>query len=526
MSVARLILGNTAAQIFGKFLTALLSIVVIKLISNYLGTAGYGEYNTIYEFLAFFGIAADLGLFTISVREMSVSEKRIPHILANVLSIRTVLTVITMCVAVSAAFLIPKYAGTRIPLGVAIASVTTLLTILNGTLATVLQVHLKMQYVSLSLVIGKVVTVGYMLFAVFKLLPENPHVGFFHLLGAGIIGNLAMFAMTAHFVRRYTTIRYEWDFDFWKSVLKKSLPYGVALFLNTVYFRVDTILMSLMLPREVLTRAGDGSLVSVCETRLCSNTQIGLYAVAMRMLEAILIIPLYFMNSVLPILSRALKQGSEQAMRVLQYAFDFLTVAAFPIVVGGFVLAFPIVFVVSSPEYLSDLSKGFFGSDIALKILLFAMLFAFLNNFFNFLLVALEQQMKLLWLSGTAVIVNVATSMYVIPTYGFRGAAAMSVLSELIILVGSALLARRYIRYRLSLTTSCKALVSAILMGVCVFYVYEWTFPFMQAMNVLLLVPLGGLLYAGFLFATGAITKNHLALLRKGETKETESLQG
>ena len=78
MSTARKILSNTVAQVAAKLTVSILGIAVIKIATNYLPQAGYGDYLGVYEFLAFFGIAADLGLFTIAVREMAQDEDKIP----------------------------------------------------------------------------------------------------------------------------------------------------------------------------------------------------------------------------------------------------------------------------------------------------------------------------------------------------------------------------------------------------------------------------------------------------------------
>ena len=66
MSIARKILENTFVQVLGKLITALLSIFVLKIITRYLGTSGYGDYTTIYQYLAFFGIIADFGILGLS----------------------------------------------------------------------------------------------------------------------------------------------------------------------------------------------------------------------------------------------------------------------------------------------------------------------------------------------------------------------------------------------------------------------------------------------------------------------------
>ncbi len=70
MSTNKKVLGNVFAQFFGKVLTVAAAFFVVKVVSGF-GREFYGEYVTAYEFLAFFGILADMGLFAIAVRDMS-----------------------------------------------------------------------------------------------------------------------------------------------------------------------------------------------------------------------------------------------------------------------------------------------------------------------------------------------------------------------------------------------------------------------------------------------------------------------
>ena len=413
MSTVRKILSNTMWQILGKAVVAILAVVVIKIVTNYLSVAGYGEYAVVYEFLAFFGIAADMGLFTIAVREMSKDDSQIPKIIGNILSLRTVLVITTVTIGVIASFLVPKYSGTRIPIGVTIAALTTFFTILNGTISAVLQTKLKMHIASMAQIVGKVAQVSYMIYIIFYAFPagvgqEATDVGFYHLIFAGVIGNLIMLLITQHFVRKITPIVYQFDFQLWKKVFLTALPFGVALILNTIYFRIDSILISL----------------------IQGQTEVGIYAVAMRVLEAFAIIPLYFMNSVLPILTRALKDNMQKARTIISYSFDFLAAISFPMLVGAFILAYPIVFIVSTPEFLSRISEGFYGSDIALQILMFALVFQFLSTLFAFILIAVNKQSKLLYVNAAGVLLNITGNLIVIPIYGFVGAAITSVISQ------------------------------------------------------------------------------------------------
>lgn len=515
MSIARKILSNTSFQIAGKAVTALLSIVAMKIIAVYLGTAGAGQYTTVYEFLAFFGIIADLGLYTIAVREMSADEKKTPFILGNILGMRTALVVLAMALAIVAAFLIPKYAATVIPLGVAIASVATILTMLNGTIASVLQVRFQMKYHTLGLVAGKIVSVAYMAFAAFVAYKGDLRTGFYHLLFAGVIGNAVMLMITARYTARFVNIRYRFDGVFWKRVFLTALPYGIALFLNTVYFRLDTLMMSLLL-RSDPALVGQGGAVFLCQQAanyLTAECQVGFYSIAMRMTEVLLIIPVYFLNSVLPVLTRFLKEARERVPQLLDYCFAFLLALAAPIMAGGYVLAYPLIFVISDAEFLSRAETGAWGSDLALKLLLVAMLCAFINAMFGILLVAVNKQALLLYVNGAAVLFNFVGNWWVIPFSGFRGAAWTSIGTELIILIATFLLARRYLPLRINWARTGKIVFSALLMGLILNYLKIPTYALMENNNILLLIPVGGLIYACSLLATRAVDKEMKRIL-------------
>lgn len=485
-------------QIFGKAAMALLSLGVIKMSTHYLSLSGFGEYTLIYEFLAFFGIAADLGLYTIAVKEMSENEDKMPEIIGNVLSLRTFMVAITMIIAVIAVWNIPKYQDTRVPLGVAIASITTFFTIVNGTLTSVLQAKLQMHWASLAQIFGKIISVGMMVYVIFWGYPNDSETGFYMLVVAGIVGNFAMLFGTYYFVRKITPLDYRFDFNLWKKVLIRSLPYGIALILNTIYFRIDSIIISLIRGSE----------------------EVAVYAVAMRMLEQLSILPLYFMNSVLPVLTKSLKENSDKHKLIIKNSFNFLAALSFPMVVGGFILAYPIVFIISTPEYLSRLAENFYGSDIAFKILIFASLFQFLSVLFAFILIAKDKQYKLLYINAACVLFNVIFNFVLIPDYGFRGAAIVSVFSQFFIFFWSYVAAKKEVPFSIDAVAATKIFLSSLIMGATIYFLQPFTYTYLQNWNVLLLVPFGGVIYILMLFLTKTVDKEMIRILKKSPEKE------
>ncbi len=496
MNTAQKVLSNTVIQALGRLTTAAVSIVILKLISTYLGKSGYGAYTTVYEFLAFFAIIADFGIFQIAVKEMSAHPDRRREIFGNIFALRICLAIFAMLAAIGAAFLIPKYSGTPIPIGIAIASAATFLTIIFGTLSSILQVDLKMQWNVIALIAAKFAALGWMISTIFRWLPENPERGFFQLLVAGVVGGLLQVAITFFAVRKRERISLRFDFKFWRKILMKTLPYGAAVLLATIYVRIDVILLSLLRSQE----------------------EVGIYGVAARIMENLAVISIFFLNSALPAITRLFRENREKLKQLLQYAFDFLLLIGLPIAVGGITLAFPIVALVSSPEFLSNFAEGFYGSDIALQILLIAMLLAYLGNLFGFTLLAGNQQVKLMYVNAAAVIFNVASNLAVIPVWGFRGAAATSVASQIFVCILGFIFLRRMIAVSFNLKTAGKAFLAAAGMGISVWYLQPHFFNlFGGNKSLLLLIPVGGIIYGAVLILTRAITPEMWELVRRRE---------
>ena len=501
MSVARKILMNTGAQILAKVVLAFIGFATVRIITGYLEVEGYGYYTGVYDFIAFFGIASDLGLYTIAVREMARDEKNIDKIIGNILSIRTILVFITMTLAfVSAYFFLPQDTGLILPLAVSVAATATVFALLTGTISTVLQVHYKMQYNAIASVVGKIVAFSYLLYIIFVWNPEVGEGGFYHLFAAGIVGNITMFAITYYYARKFSNIRFQFDWSFIKRVVIKSLPYGLALILNNLYFRIGTLML----------------------IRIDTAFETGLYGVPLRVLEAIAILPLYFMNAVLPTLSKALKEKSDKYRKIIQMSFDALVMGGISMAVGMSAISYQVIFLLGGDQFLSKLDEGIYGSDIVLQIVIFALAFSFINTLFGFILVALGKQSKLLYVNGSGALLAIILNLILIPQFGARGAAITDILVELAVALGAYYFAKKYLDFKINLKNTGKILIAGAAMGATVYFAKEPTYHLLglQNKNILLLIPLGAVVYIGLLFAMKVVTPDMLQLLKKDKKEE------
>lgn len=498
----------------GKVVTAILGIVSIKYVTNYLDTETYGEYTTIYDYAAMFAIIADFGLFTIAVREMAHSPEKnmIQKIVGNVLSIRALLAILSLGLGVAIAMWIPSYRDTHIPWGVLIVSIATIITLVSGTMSSVLQFHLKMQWTSIALIVGKIVTVAYILLSILWLFPTNPSAGFAHLQIAWIFGGIFTLIITYFACNAVIPISFQFDFSFWKSVLIKALPYGLALVLGTIYFRMGTIILSLLKDSD---------------STGFFKEQVGYYGVPLRFLEILQIVPHFFMNSVLPVLTLRLKDSIQGAAHIIKNCLNALFALALPILIGGYLLAWPITAAVSSPDFLTrrdSLGNLIWGSDIALQILLVGMLLIYLHVALSYTLVAMGRQIELLWINLIAVIINISLNLVLAPRYGFAGTSVSVVITELVMLIALYIRTSKRIHQIWDVSFFAKTIFSGTCMGLVLWLIAEPLNNALYTKSLLILIPVGAIVYGICMLATKAISKEMLQIIRRTETPVQEDV--
>jgi len=94
------------------------------------------------------------------------------------------------------------------------------------------------------------------------------------------------------YARRLCSIKFLFDTTYIAHIFKISLPYGIALFLSVVYFKVDVILLSLL------------------ENPSKANISIALYGLPMKIVEVLMVVGAFYMNAVLPSMTQGFKKGS------------------------------------------------------------------------------------------------------------------------------------------------------------------------------------------------------------------------
>lgn len=487
MSLTRKVAYNTVIQIIGKGVTTIISLFLVAALTRYLGVAGYGQYTTIFAYLAFFGVLADFGFFWILVREIANPKSDINKVTSNILTLRTAIGVVVYAGAYLASFLIPQYADLRG--GIGIAAFSMLFLALNSTFVGVFQNKLRMDLATLTDVIGRLIILGFTLY----LIKIGSSLNL--ILWAYAIGNIVNLLLSAWLGRSYVQIRPAFDLKYWKEIFYQTLPMAIVLILGLVYFRIDTLMLSLMK----------------------SSVDVGIYGPPYKVLEMLILLPSMFMGNVFPIVSRYIHAADNRLQGALQKSFEFLLIMAVPVTILVIVAAEPIIRIVAGQEFVvSQTVQAVFGlpatSVLALQILMVAVGFSFISHIFSYLVIALGKQSKLIWPNIILVILNIGLNLIVIPKYSYIGAAAVTVITEILVLVFTWRVAHNNLQLRFDLKIVWKVFLSGlvmVLLSVCVGHYLNW----------ILVVALSMLAYLIILWSLGGINKDMLIrLVKKGDS--------
>ena len=508
MSVARKILATTLAQIIGKIGTALIALVTLKILSTYLSVSTLGEYGQIYEYLAIFGSIADMGIYSLLVREMAKREHEKQKLFGAAFTLRLFLTLGAMLVASILAFLIPSYNGTLIPIGSIFAGMATFFVIMSGTVSAILQIAWKMHLYSWALIAGKLVGLLGIIFVTKIFFLEATTESFFWILCSGLFGSFFTFLITALFSRREISIRPSFEKKHIAEIFWQSLPYGIALILGTMYFRMGFLLLGFLLPK---------SENGICMAEFCGDLESGRYYTAIRMMEVLLLFPIFFMNAVLPVLSKAIAEKSKKISEILSSSFLFLTFLGLPLAVGGILFSRPLTSLIADEKLLSTPFHS--GGDTAFEILAIPMFLSFLTTFLAMALISFNDQKKIAWTNGIAVLFTLLLNLILIPKYGLVGAAISAGCSEILILGIGMFFLKKHTSFFPPLVQFSKVFLASLGMGVFA-YAATLLFPAEQNNIVFLAILLSsGVIYLGLLFVLKFFSKEMLSLLKKSDPK-------
>lgn len=157
-----------------------------------------------------------------------------------------------------------------------------------------LQAILKTEFSFIANTAGKIFTFLLVFLTAYVFFPKtsvSTDFGLIMVLLAGLAGNILMTTLTIWHAKKFQKIRFYWNADYILGILKMSIPYGIALFLGVIFFKIDTLLLSLM------------------EDKNIADAVVGIYSVPMKIVEVGMMYGTIFLNSFLPVLTASISQN-------------------------------------------------------------------------------------------------------------------------------------------------------------------------------------------------------------------------
>ncbi len=393
------IVSNMIYQIIGRFSTSLSTLIVTAMITRYLGVKSFGEYSIVIAFLTIFYTISDFGVNSVLIREFADDASYAKENFKKVLSLRIVIGILLMLLAAVIVFLMPY--RNEIKFAIYIGLPLLIFNSISKAASLIFQSFLQYKYQSISMGVGaffSAILIGFVVL--------SPIQNLSLIILATVIGSSISPLISMYFSREYLFSDSNYiDLKYWRKILLDSLPFGIALILNTFMIQSDRLLMSV----------------------ISSEESVGIYSLAYRIFEIVLILPTFIMNATFPVLVVLRKRDS------LKYRKSIYTLLKFMVLVslGTTMIAINLSKFIIPMIWGIEMANSF----IPFNILMYGAVLFFVSAPLSWIMLVEGKDKSLPYIYGIGFALNLLLNIIFIPIYDYVGAAYITILTEGLIVV-------------------------------------------------------------------------------------------
>ena len=472
MNTIQRIAKNTGVLLASQIASYIIGFFFIMYTARYLGAAGFGILSFALAFAGIFGVFSDLGLQQLTIREVARDKSLASKYLGNIAVMKIILVAITFGLIALTINLL-GYPEQTIKV-VYLVALSIIFGAFTSMFNSVFQAYEKMEYVSVGQILSSALMLSGALFAISQGFSVVGFASIYFLVSAVVLGYSFVVC-----IWKFALPKLEIDRGFWKPTIGEALPFGLSGIFITIYYWIDSVMLSLMQGDEV----------------------VGWYNAAYRLVMVLLFIPSILNIAIFPAMSQFYVTSKDSLRFAYEKYFKYMAVAGVPIGVGTTLLADRIILLIFGAEYVHSI--------IALQILVWSSVFIFLSGAFGRLFESLNMQIMVTKVTGTCAALNVILNLLLIPRYSYVGASIATVMTEFaaLILVFIWSLRIGYAIPNKKLLDVSKIAIASIIMGAFIIY--------FNNLNLLILVLLSALLYFIFLYIFKGIEKEDIDLLKR-----------
>jgi O-antigen/teichoic acid export membrane protein len=463
--------AGLTAQLAIKVLSFAFSIYVVRT----LGAETFGQYAAVLAFGAMFAFVSDLGLSAYSVREVARLQgaagatAATGAVFGNLLVLRLLLSLLAMLLMLGVAWLTGRPA---VMLGaLALGGLGLVLYGAQGSAEAVLSGLERLDLVAIAK------TVYQALIVLAGALALILGFGYYGLIGATLIGVAVLTGLTLRSAWRQGVRPASPRPASWPALLRASLPFGVIAFTLGLSYKFDSVVLNIS--------HGD--------------TETGYYSAAYNLVFTTVVLSNVLNTALYPSLTRHAQLSPDTVDRVSGRFLRYLLLLSAPMAVGASLLAGPIIALL--------FGEAFAPAAEALRVLAWVIPLMFVSEFLGYLVLIRGQERHAARAVLVSTAINVGLNLLLVPWFGLRGAAAMTVFTELVLVAQYCWFLRRSLRsfdwhwilVRPLLAAGALALIVAAL----------------HFLPVLAVVLVGGLAYAGALLVLRVVGRDEVQFIRR-----------
>jgi len=386
-NVAWLSLSNVA----GRLIRGIFIIFAARI----LGATEYGVFSYALGLAGFFTLFADIGISSILTRDASKNPEKASSYLATSFWIKIFLLIITTLLIVLVAPHFSKIASATILLY--FVALLTIFDNLREFLNAFFRAKEKMEFEALvNVTMNIAIAVVGAIVLYFSHTAKAVTISYVSSAGVGFL--------VAGFILRQELKGLIKDFDIKliKPTMGAALPLAVVGFLGVFMFNIDVVILGWFK----------------------SATEIGFYSAGQKIVQLLYTLPAIVASAIFPALSRLHEKNEHQKVSlVMEKGMALIFTFALPLVIGGIILANPIISFLYGNEYLPAV--------LTFQILLLTIIIIFPQTLLSNLVLAYNKQKKIAYFVGLTALGNVIFDLLLIPKFGIAGSAAGTVIVQI-----------------------------------------------------------------------------------------------
>ncbi len=400
-------------------------------VQNILGAEAYGEYFALMNFSFLLNILLDVGLTNYNNRNISQHQFLVNKHFSSLFSLKLVLGVAYFVVAALVGVLLGYQEDTWMLLG--------LLLLNQFFVYLILYIRSNLAGLQLFKTDSVVSVLDRFLMIIFcgALILGNDTYNWLNIktfaLAQTVAYAIVAVIATLLVFKKIGRVKFNFNLQFSRIILKKSLPYAVLVLLMTFYNRTDSVMLERLLP--------DGA------------EQAGIYAQGYRLLDSANMIAFLFSTLLLPMFSNMLKK-KEDVLPLIETAFKILITGVILMAVMCSFFAEPLMALLYTDEVLT--------SGKVFSILILNLIPISLTYIFGTLLTA---NGSLKWLNIMAVfgvLINIGINFAIIPYQKAFGTAISSLITQSLTAVTQIILSYKILKLKINWTLLAKTITFTV----------------------------------------------------------------